>query len=188
MFSGTIRMKVCEAIGLRPTDFQKRHNMTFGKPDEQSIDPYISIDVDENHLGKSLGGRAIFPIHTVRLVYECECARESSKSVIYMYCIHKLMHSYTSLYPNFHEHIPMDVCVYSCVCVCHWHRYRRAVQCSKYAYPSRTHTSVYTHTHTQHEARENSLHFPPFRAGHFFLAALLQTTPSVCVVSICHLH
>lgn len=51
-------MRICEAVGLRPTDFQKRHNMTFGKPDEQSIDPYVSIDVDENHLGKSLGGRA----------------------------------------------------------------------------------------------------------------------------------
>lgn len=51
-FTGTIRVKICEACGLRPTDFQKRHNMTFGKPDEQLIDPYVSIDVDENHLGK----------------------------------------------------------------------------------------------------------------------------------------
>lgn len=51
MFTGTIRLKICEACGLRPTDFQKRHNMTFGKPDEQPIDPYVSIDVDENHLG-----------------------------------------------------------------------------------------------------------------------------------------
>lgn len=51
MFTGTIRVKICEACGLRPTDFQKRHNMTFGKPDEQLIDPYVSIDVDENHLG-----------------------------------------------------------------------------------------------------------------------------------------
>lgn len=50
MFTGTIRMKICEACGLRPTDFQRRH--TFGKPDEQLIDPYVSIDVDENHLGK----------------------------------------------------------------------------------------------------------------------------------------
>lgn len=34
MFSGTVRVRVCEATGLRPTDFQKRHNMTFGKPGE----------------------------------------------------------------------------------------------------------------------------------------------------------
>ncbi|XP_037038298.1 protein kinase C isoform X1 [Bradysia coprophila] len=53
MFTGTIRVKICEACGLRPTDFQKRHNMTFGKPDEQLIDPYVSIDVDENHLDRS---------------------------------------------------------------------------------------------------------------------------------------
>lgn len=52
MFTGTVRIKICEACGLRPTDFQRRHNMTFGKADEQPIDPYVSIDVDENHLGK----------------------------------------------------------------------------------------------------------------------------------------
>lgn len=54
MFSGTVRVKICEACGLRPTDFQKRHNMmTFGKPEDQPIDPYVSIDVDENHLDRS---------------------------------------------------------------------------------------------------------------------------------------
>lgn len=53
MFSGTVRVKVCEATGLRPTDFQNRHKMTFGKPDEQPIDPYVSIDADENHLDRS---------------------------------------------------------------------------------------------------------------------------------------
>lgn len=55
MFSGTLRVKVCEASGLRPTDFQKRHRdvMTFGKLEDQPIDPYVSIDVDENHLDRS---------------------------------------------------------------------------------------------------------------------------------------
>uniref|UniRef100_A0A0A9WHM6 Protein kinase C n=1 Tax=Lygus hesperus TaxID=30085 RepID=A0A0A9WHM6_LYGHE len=53
MFSGTVRVKICEACGLRPTDFQKRHTMTFGKPEDQPIDPYVSIDVDENHLDRS---------------------------------------------------------------------------------------------------------------------------------------
>ncbi|RVE52356.1 hypothetical protein evm_002994 [Chilo suppressalis] len=53
MFSGTVRLRVCEATGLRPTDFQKRHNMTFGKPDDQPIDPYVSIDADEHHLDRS---------------------------------------------------------------------------------------------------------------------------------------
>lgn len=53
MFTGTVRVKICEACGLRPTDFQTRHSMTFGKPDDQPIDPYVSIDVDENHLDRS---------------------------------------------------------------------------------------------------------------------------------------
>ncbi|KAK6635813.1 Protein kinase C [Polyplax serrata] len=53
MFTGTVRVKICEACGLKPTDFQKRHNMAFSKPDEQAIDPYVTIDVDENHLDRS---------------------------------------------------------------------------------------------------------------------------------------
>ncbi|XP_052756636.1 protein kinase C isoform X3 [Galleria mellonella] len=53
MFSGTVRVRVCEATGLRPTDFQKRHTVTFGKPDDQPIDPYVSIDADEHHLDRS---------------------------------------------------------------------------------------------------------------------------------------
>lgn len=53
MFNGKLQIKVCEASGLRPTDFQKRHNMTFGKPDDQpNIDPYVSIDVDDTHFGR----------------------------------------------------------------------------------------------------------------------------------------
>lgn len=53
MFTGTLRVKICEACGLRPTDFQKRHNVPFGKLGESSLDPYVSLDVDEKSLGKS---------------------------------------------------------------------------------------------------------------------------------------
>lgn len=53
MFTGTLRVKICEASGLRPTDFQIRHNMTFGKPDEQLIDPYVTLDVDEGHVAQT---------------------------------------------------------------------------------------------------------------------------------------
>lgn len=53
MFTGTVGVKICEASGLRPTDFQKRHNMTFGKLEEQLIDPYVTIDVDEQHVAQS---------------------------------------------------------------------------------------------------------------------------------------
>lgn len=51
-FTGTIRITICEASGLKPTDFQTRHNMNFGKPaDDQPMDPYVSIDVDDSHFG-----------------------------------------------------------------------------------------------------------------------------------------
>lgn len=53
MYTGTVGVKICEASGLRPTDFQKRHNMTFGKLEEQLIDPYVTIDVDETHVAQS---------------------------------------------------------------------------------------------------------------------------------------
>ncbi|KAK9891038.1 hypothetical protein WA026_013368 [Henosepilachna vigintioctopunctata] len=49
MFTGTIRIKICEAQGLRPTDCSKRHNMAFGKNDDtQLMDPYVTIDVDDD--------------------------------------------------------------------------------------------------------------------------------------------
>lgn len=48
MFTGTVRIKICEAQGLRPTDCSKRH--TFGKADEQLLDPYVTIGVDDSHL------------------------------------------------------------------------------------------------------------------------------------------
>lgn len=56
MFSGTVKVTICEACGLRPTDFQRRHTMTVtfgGKQEDQPIDPYVSIDVDDNHLDRS---------------------------------------------------------------------------------------------------------------------------------------
>lgn len=53
MFTGTLKIKICEACGLRPTDYQKRHNVTLGKLNEQPIDPYVTIDVDEQHLHRS---------------------------------------------------------------------------------------------------------------------------------------
>ncbi|CAG9565805.1 unnamed protein product [Danaus chrysippus] len=73
MFSGTVRVKVCEATGLRPTDFQKRHNMTFGKPDDQPIDPYVSIDADEHHLDRSSTKPKTFdPIWNETFIHEVQ--------------------------------------------------------------------------------------------------------------------
>lgn len=45
MFTGTVKVKLCEATDLRPTAFQERLGV-FGST-EQSIDPYVSIDMDE---------------------------------------------------------------------------------------------------------------------------------------------
>lgn len=54
MFTGTLRVKICEACGLRPTDYQKRHNVTFGKLGDsvQQLDPYVSLDVDEKFISE----------------------------------------------------------------------------------------------------------------------------------------
>nr|CAH7725846.1 unnamed protein product [Callosobruchus chinensis] len=51
MFTGTMRINLREAQGLRPTDCSKRH--AFGKADEQPLDPYVTIDVDDVHVAQS---------------------------------------------------------------------------------------------------------------------------------------
>ncbi|XP_049819763.1 protein kinase C isoform X2 [Aethina tumida] len=50
MFTGTVRIKICEAQALRPTDFSRRH--TFGKTDEL-LDPYVTVDADDLHLART---------------------------------------------------------------------------------------------------------------------------------------
>jgi hypothetical protein len=80
-FTGTFRIRIFEAKNLRPTDFQKRHNVSFSKlagkltlsmyfvqiiyrPQKSAIfmnnfffflsdlNPYISMDVDEKLIGE----------------------------------------------------------------------------------------------------------------------------------------
>lgn len=54
MFTGTLRVKICEASGLKPTDYQKRHELNFGKNnDKKDLDPYVSLNVDEKFIGES---------------------------------------------------------------------------------------------------------------------------------------
>lgn len=61
-FTGTLRVKVCEASGLRPTDYQKRHELNFGKNnDKKDLDPYVSLNVDDKFIGEcslTVNGRA----------------------------------------------------------------------------------------------------------------------------------
>ncbi|XP_014467914.1 PREDICTED: protein kinase C isoform X1 [Dinoponera quadriceps] len=48
MFTGTMKIEICEAVGLRATDKQRK----FWQ-DEPILDPYVQLDVDENHLYRS---------------------------------------------------------------------------------------------------------------------------------------
>jgi len=48
-FTGTLKLKLVEAHDLRPTDFSTRHATAVSK----TLDPYVSIDVDENHIYRS---------------------------------------------------------------------------------------------------------------------------------------
>ncbi|ESO87648.1 hypothetical protein LOTGIDRAFT_127378 [Lottia gigantea] len=51
-FNGSIKIRVCEAVDLRPTDFATRHQMGPNKA-VQPIDPYISIDIDEVYVART---------------------------------------------------------------------------------------------------------------------------------------
>jgi novel protein kinase C epsilon type len=53
MFTGSLKVKVCEALDLRPTDFQTRHSISLAKGDQHLIDPYVAVDVDENHVDRT---------------------------------------------------------------------------------------------------------------------------------------
>ncbi|XP_078035168.1 protein kinase C [Augochlora pura] len=48
MFTGTVKIEICEAVGLKATDKQRK----FWQ-DEPILDPYVQLNVDENHLDRS---------------------------------------------------------------------------------------------------------------------------------------
>lgn len=84
MFTGNIRVKICEASGLRPTDRHKRHNMTFGKPDEQLIDPYVTVDVDEVHVAQSTTKQKTFdPVWNESFEHSVENAKTLTLTVFH---------------------------------------------------------------------------------------------------------
>ena len=49
MFTGTMKMKLCEAVGLRATDKQRK----FWQEESPILDPYIQLDIDEKYLTRS---------------------------------------------------------------------------------------------------------------------------------------
>lgn len=64
-FTGTVKLKICEAQELKPTEFATRHNVV-GK-----IDPYVSIDIDETHINQSTTKQKTFkPVWNEHFVAE----------------------------------------------------------------------------------------------------------------------
>ncbi|XP_015916612.1 calcium-independent protein kinase C [Parasteatoda tepidariorum] len=52
-FTGTLKLKICEAVDLRPTEYATRHATVVGKQQLMLIDPYVAVDVDEIHVDRS---------------------------------------------------------------------------------------------------------------------------------------
>lgn len=52
VFNGSVKLKIYEAVDLRPTDFATRHQVGASK-NSTLIDPYISVDVDELHIART---------------------------------------------------------------------------------------------------------------------------------------
>ena len=53
VFNGNVKLKIIEAIELRPTDFAIRHNLGGGHTSSLRLDPYISIDIDDKVFGRT---------------------------------------------------------------------------------------------------------------------------------------
>ena len=52
MFSGSVRITLCEAADLRPTAYQERVYLGGLGSTDQTIDPYVTIDLDEVNFHK----------------------------------------------------------------------------------------------------------------------------------------
>lgn len=54
VFNGSMKIKVCEATDLKPTDFATRLRPSIGSTKTvPTIDPYLSVDVDDIHVAKT---------------------------------------------------------------------------------------------------------------------------------------
>lgn len=47
-FTGVVKLRVVEALDLRPTDYSTRHAALA-----KTLDPYVSVDIDEEHVFRS---------------------------------------------------------------------------------------------------------------------------------------
>ncbi|ERL93722.1 hypothetical protein D910_11009 [Dendroctonus ponderosae] len=81
MFRGTVRVEICEAQGLRPTDCSKRH--AFGK-DEQPLDPYVTVDVDDTQFAQSTTKQKTFdPVWNEQFEHRAENAKTLTLTVFH---------------------------------------------------------------------------------------------------------
>ncbi|KAI1284986.1 Protein kinase C epsilon type [Halotydeus destructor] len=57
-FTGSVKLKLVEAVDLKPTEFSTRHaNVT------KTLDPYVSVDLDDNHVYRSQSKSKTFRPH-----------------------------------------------------------------------------------------------------------------------------
>lgn len=52
-FNGSMKLKLCEAVELRPTDFSTRFVSMGPSKTPPILDPYINIDIDEVFMARS---------------------------------------------------------------------------------------------------------------------------------------
>ena len=86
MFTGKLTLKVCEAVDLKPTDFQTRHNVAIKPGAEQSVslDPYVSIDVDEQYINRSTSkSKTLCPVWNESFETECENAQNVGLTIFH---------------------------------------------------------------------------------------------------------
>ncbi len=85
MFTGTLKVKLCEAVDLKPTDFQRRHNVGLaGKLVDGTIDPYVFIDIDEVHVHRTTTKQKTFcPIWNEQFQSEVQSATSLGLTVFH---------------------------------------------------------------------------------------------------------
>lgn len=52
-FNGYLKLRIGEAVGLKPTTFSLRHSVIFNKA-PATMDPYIMVKVDDLKIGQTL--------------------------------------------------------------------------------------------------------------------------------------
>jgi len=84
MFTGKLTLKVCEAIDLKPTDFQTRHNVKPGAEQTASLDPYVSIDVDEQYVNRSTSkSKTLSPVWNESFETDCVNAQNVGLTIFH---------------------------------------------------------------------------------------------------------